>query len=387
MNLAAEPNAGESEQQAGLIGRIPVRNVWLLMLYASRLLRYLDTAEKMSIEENPDDIPDLVAEILTREVERRMKRNLSFGYRIRQAVLGRVRGRIDLLRTERGRLLERGRIACRFEEMTVDTPRNRFVRAALEKIAGAVRDRELARKCRSLGAALRRLGVLGQRPWRDEVSAYGFGRHDADDRRMVFAARLAFALALPSESPGAGHPFLAERNDKRWIRKLYEKAIAGFYEVVLYGRGWSVRPGEIIRWPAEKETPGINRILPSMKTDIVLEHRACRRRVVIDTKFTSILTSGWYREHTLRSGYIYQIYAYLRSQEGGSVPFADVSEGILLHPSVGGEMINESAIVQGHKIRFATVDLAAGAKEIRQQLLHVVGEATAPKRGRFLSSS
>ena len=375
MNVAAEAHIGGGGEEAGLIGRIPVRNVWLLMLYASHLLRYLDVGEKKGAEENPDDIADLVAEILAREVRRRMKRNLGFGYRRREAVLRRVRGRIDLLRTEQGRLLERARVACCFEEMTVDTPRNRFVCAALEKIAGVVRDRELSRECRSLGTALRRLGVSEERPGRAEVSVYRFGRHDADDRRMVFAARLAFSLALPTEAPGAAVPFLPVR-DIRWIRNLYEKAVAGFYEVVLSGKGWRVCPGEILRWPAEKETPGIRRILPSMKTDIVLEHAGCGRRVVIDTKFTSIVTAGRYREETLRSDYIYQIYAYLRSQEKGDRPFADVSEGILLHPSVGGEMINEAVVIQGHEIRFATVNLAAGAREIRRQLLNVIGEGS-----------
>ncbi len=374
MNVPAQEHAGENPREASLIDRIPVRNVWLLMLYASRLLRYLDTKDRRAVEESPDDIPDLVAEILTREVSRRIKRNLSFGYWRREAVLRRVRGRIDLLRTERGRLLERAKIACRFEEMTVDTPRNRFVRAALERIAGVVHDRELARECRSLGATLRQLGVAGERPGRGEVSVYRFGRHDTDDRRMVFAAQLAFSLALPSEASGAALPFLPERENKRWIRNLYEKAVAGFYEVVLSGKGWRVRPGETLRWPTEKETPGIRRILPSMKTDIVLEHAGRGRRVVIDTKFTSIVTAGRYREETLRSNYIYQIYAYLRSQEGGGRPFANVSEGILLHPSVGGAMINEAVVIQGHKIRFATVNLAAGAREIRRQLLNVIGD-------------
>lgn len=371
MNVSAEAHAGGS-----MIGRIPVRNVWLLMLYASRLLRYLDTEEKRAVEENPDDIPDMVAEILAREVERRMKRNLSFGYRRREAVLRRVRGRIDLLRTERSRLLEQARVACRFEEMTVDTTRNRFIRAALEKIAGTVRSRKLSRRCRSLGAALRRLGVSGKKPGRNEVSVYRFGRHDTDDRRMVFAAWLAFSLALPSEARGAMLPFVPERNSEYWIRKLYEKAVAGFYDVVLSDEGWRVHPGETLSWPVNKETPGIAPILPTMRTDIVLEHPGLGRRIVIDTKFTSVITAGRYRKETLRSHYIYQIYAYLRSQEGTGKPFADVSEGILLHPSIGGEIMNEAAVIQGHKIRFATVDLAAEAKEIRKHLLYVVGDGS-----------
>ena len=105
-----------------------------------------------------------------------------------------------------------------------------------------------------------------------------------------------------------------------------------------------------------------------MKTDIVLDHGDSQRRIVIDTKFAPVLTSGWYREETLRSGYLYQIYAYLRSQAGRGSLVEDRAEGLLLHPSVG-EHVDEAAVIQGHFIRFATVDLAASSTEIRQRLL------------------
>ena len=82
------------------------------------------------------------------------------------------------------------------------------------------------------------------------------------------------------------------------------------------------------------------------------------------------MTTGWYREETLRSGYIYQIYAYLRSQAGRGDPLADSASGLLLHPSLG-EMIDETVVIQGHRIRFATVDLAASATTIRSQLLRL----------------
>ena len=87
-------------------------------------------------------------------------------------------------------------------------------------------------------------------------------------------------------------------------------------------------------------------------------------------KFNSILTSGWHRDKTLRSGYLYQIYAYLRSQVGRGDPLADHAEGLLLHPSAG-ESVDETAVIQGHRIRFATVDLAASTSEIRARLLQV----------------
>jgi 5-methylcytosine-specific restriction enzyme subunit McrC len=351
------------------IGQIPVRNIWLLMLYASDLFRQIGT-EKIEVEDNPDDIPDLIAEFLTRIVERRLMRNLSFGYQEKNAVLRRIRGHIDLLRTERNQLLAKGKIACRYEDLTVNTPRNRFVKAALFSIAHQVIRSELARKCRVLADTLERIGVTGEKPSRSEISANQFGRNDADDKIMLSAAHLAFNLFLPTEASGSKLFAIPER-DVIWMRRLFEKAVAGFYKVVLSDKGWQVDAGKTINWPIEGKTSGIDRILPSMRTDIELNHYGTGRRIVIDTKFTSILTKGWYREESLRSGYIYQIYSYLRSQEDTRDPLSLKSSGLLLHPSIG-EMFDETAIIQGHAIRFATVDLNSKTSNIRTQLLYPV---------------
>ena len=118
-----------------------------------------------------------------------------------------------------------------------------------------------------------------------------------------------------------------------------------------------------------------------MVADIVLElrggnHGAQASRIVIDTKFTSIVTGGWQRERSLRSGNIYQMYAYLRSQESMNDPLSQNSTGVLLYPSLG-EDYDEAATIQGHRIRFATVDLAAEARTIRQHLLRIVDEGPA----------
>ena len=111
-----------------------------------------------AVEDAPDNLPDLVAEILAYAVERRLRRLLSSGYRRRAAALPRVRGRIDMLETERHQLLSRGLVACRFEELAMDTPRNRFIRAACERIAGLVTKPELGTRCRRAAGAMRALG-------------------------------------------------------------------------------------------------------------------------------------------------------------------------------------------------------------------------------------
>ena len=366
----------ETTVPTATVGRIPVRNLWLLMLYASRLYRALPTERRFAAENNPDEIPDLVAEILTRAVERRLRRNLSSEFNRREDDLTRVRGRIDSLRTERRQLLQQGRIACSFDELATDTPRNRYVRTALNHLHRMVMGNTLKRRCRITASALERagVGIDGSRTAGREISRSQFsvGRINADDRQMLAAAELAFSLRVPTEDTGQAQLPAPDR-DERWVRRLFEAAVGGFYDTVLSPKGWRIRTGSKLNWQIESPTAGIESLLPGMTTDIILERPSeagtpTGSRLVIDTKFTSMVGTGQYGKLTLHSGYIYQIYAYLRSQEMPSDPLSLTASGMLLHPSVGDEF-DEAVTIQGHRIRFAAVDLAANSMAIRNRLL------------------
>lgn len=188
---------------------------------------------------------------------------------------------------------------------------------------------------------------------------------------MLALARLAFDLALPSEDAGTT-AFTEPGRDEHWVRRLFEKAVGGFYAVELGPRGWHVHAGEVLAWPVSAASAGIKGILPSMRTDIRLD-APDGQRLVIDTKFTSIVTKGWYREESLKSGYLYQLYAYLRSQErdeDGESPW-NRATGILLHPAIG-KAFDEVVTIQGHDLRFCTVDLSERSAAIRAALRGIV---------------
>lgn len=357
--------------EAALRDGIPIRNLWLLMFYASDL-RHLGE-QRAGTEKTPEELPDLVAEVLCFYVSRRLHRNLSRSYVGQEAELTRVRGRIDHLETARKRLLERGRVACRFEELTLNTLRNCYVRGALSHLASLVADREIGKNCRMLAGQLLQLGVTGPVPTRAQILNERFGRHDAEDKPMVSAARLAFDLKIPTERAGE-YLLLKSDNDVHWLRRLFEKAVAGFYRVSLEHRGWRVYSGQKHQWPIEDATDGMADILPGMETDIVLEHPGSQRRIIIDTKFTAILKRSQYDLARLKSGYLYQLYAYLRTQEG-SDNMANRAEGMLLHPAIDFDL-DEAVTIQGHRMHFATVDLAEETSEIRRTLLRRVGVYT-----------
>ena len=350
------------------IGRIPVRNLWLLMLYASDLTRVKGAFNAIT-DDDIDDLPDLVARLLADSVERRLRRNLTRGYSHREMVLTRVRGRIDILTTESRRLLSRGEVFCRFADLTIDTPRNRLVRAALDMMVRLVRSKELVHRCRSLTSSLARAGVGGVRPSRADLANDQIGRNDAVDRFMVALARLAFDLALPTEDSGST-ALVAPDREEVWVRRLFEKAVLGFARVELEPLRWSVRGGVCLDWRVSSASEGIAAILPRMVTDIVLDPPDQGRRVVIDTKFSSILASGRFGDASLKSGYLYQMYAYVRSQEGRDSRW-DGAAGLFLHPAIDGTL-HERVVIQNHPITFATVDLSRTTAAIRNELREIL---------------
>lgn len=347
---------------------IPLRNIWLLFLYAADLVRFKDATRVQA--EAARDLPELLARLLVRVVEQRLRRNLSRGYQPRHAVLSRVRGRIDVLSTASGQLLEQGRVACRFEEHAMDTPRNRLVRSALDFLAVMVDVPELAHECRALSQQLGRLGVSSQKPSRAALATDQISRNETADLLMVSLAKMVFEAFIPSEQTGRNHAVAVDA-DVHLVRRLFERAVANALRLQLQPLGWQVKPGRKLRWPITASSDGITEHLPGMQTDIELVHAGQRRKLVIDTKFTNIFTATQYKTEVLRSGYLYQLYAYLRTQEA-QLQANDIqhSEGMLLHPQ-SGAALDAYFDLQGHRIRLKTIDLMGSAQEFEKQLLSI----------------
>lgn len=310
---------------------IPLQNLWLLMLYASEF-RYQAQAYA-GCEDIDEHLADMVADVLCNQVAHRLRRQLSNGYRQTQAHLTRVRGRINTLETTRKSLLLQGKVACRFEELSVNTPRNQYVAFALSKSLKVIRNPTLKNRAKKLLEDYVGQGVTvghfcAYRPLNDR-----FSRHEIEDKKVIATAELILNLALMNES--VGNQWLPSPDkQEHWVRRLFEKAVYGFYSLNLDAK-WSVNAGKKLAWQIEDMTDNIADLMPGMKLDILLENQFTDRRVIVDTKFTSITKSAQYGGESYKSDYIYQLFAYLRSQERQTDPLSIKAEGMLLHPSMG----------------------------------------------------
>ncbi|MBF6212181.1 hypothetical protein IU487_14180 [Nocardia puris] len=346
--------------------RIRVRSLWLLLAYSSDLLDGLRTDERESLLSGARDadLIDAITDVLVTEVERRLRTNLTPSYRRRTEDLARVRGSVDHLRTNTNQLMDRGRIACRFDELTVDTPRNQFICSALRWSSRTVRSQELRARCTTAAFHMQRLGVSDRTPTRTEISKDRLGHRDKADQRVIHAATLVVDMAVPAHiTGGSSVPVLARDHGR--LRTLFEKAVNGYFRYSLDPTAWSVTQPHL-DWGALGALEALD-LLPRLETDTVLDNRA-GRRIIIETKFTNALGVNRFGALKLRPGYIYQLYAYVMSQSRARKSATETTEGVLLFAlTEGQDPVDIEVVIDSHRFRALSVDLTASPSEIRSQ--------------------
>jgi 5-methylcytosine-specific restriction enzyme subunit McrC len=151
------------------------------------------------------------------------------------------------------------------------------------------------------------------------------------------------------------------------LYKIYERFVANFYRFQL--KDWEVNAQKRLDWHARES----NEHLPLMIPDLVLQEKPAGlgRILILDTKFTahSLVENQWGKP-IYDSAHLYQVYAYLKSQEHLSAAHRAAS-GVLLYPAVG-QRVSERVRLQDHVIRIESVDLAAPWQEIEEQLMAII---------------
>ena len=110
-----------------------------------------------------------------------------------------------------------------------------------------------------------------------------------------------------------------------------------------------------------------------MQTDIIWDRSRVGDRLVLDTKFASILMPGLSSEKTWHGSHLYQRCLPTPNPGRGARP-ADNAAGLLLYPAID-ERGNDAVMIQGRAMRLATADLGAEAGRGRP-LLRVGGGST-----------
>ena len=240
-------------------------------------------------------------------------------------------------------------------------PHNQILKSTAARLARTDEVEDPLRE--QLASLVRGLGDVAEVP----LSAADFRRvqlhgNNAFYGLLLRVCALAHECLVPHES-GGRYRFRDLLADELAMGLVFQDFVRNFYR--LEQRKYHVGSDGLV-WAAEQGFGHGHELLPQMRTDVTL--RSTARTVVIECK--------WYREplqahhgrRKLRSGHLYQLFAYLKNLEERN---GCQAEGILLYPLVD-EAFNVACRIQGHLMRAQTLNLTTDWTDIHRQLTTLV---------------
>ena len=344
---------------------IPVQNYWYMLLYVWGEI-HLKERWRSDVESAPN-LDALLATILANLVQQRLRIGLGRDYRAHAEEIAGLRGRVDFNESLKRMSFQHGRAFCHFQTFSPNVPKNQIVRSTMRRLVqtgefGSNRKlaNELQSRLRRLDREMEGADIVELRA--SVIQREQLNRHDNDYAVMLTICLLLHQRQMPMEDEGEAGLQSLDRDAYR-LYDLYERFVAKFYAHHL--KDWKVWPQKLVRWPTEETSCYV----PAMKPDLTLQHKESNHLIVLDTKFTAKVLNTHYEKEIFDRNHLFQIYAYLRSQEHSSEAHRS-STGVLLYPTVNHDL-SESVSIQGHAVRWETIDLASSWQRIEEELLAI----------------
>ena len=351
---------------------IPIRNLWHMLLYAWNEIPLKSHGMLEDVERAPT-IDALLASILMKLMQSRLRIGLGGGYVTTQGRLQGIHGQVNFSESLKQRTFEHGEAYCKYEQYSANAPKNQVIRTTLARLIqtgqfgpDADQANVLRHRLRHLTASLDGIDLIEPTP--DLIHRQQLGRNDNDYRLMLEICWLILQCQMPMESAGT-HPLPVVDRDALVLHSIYERFVANFYRLQL--DGWTVTPQKRLEWHEKNANP----YLPSMVPDLMLQEKSSGRLIILDTKFTShSLTPNQWGKEIFDSAHLYQLYAYLKSQAHVSEAHRNAS-GILLYPVVH-KKFSERIELPDHVMRVESIDLTDPWQDIERQLIELVQNPT-----------
>ncbi len=335
--------------------KIRVHNIYYMLAYAFQVLKQESyqrfTEETFACAEN------LFAAILSRGILSQVKRGLGKGYCSREEALSSPRGKIEIGRTLGQGSVGRGRLICRFEELSENMELNQILKSTALYLMDSRQVAETGK--RELKKALVYLEHVDVVPVeRIRWNQIHVDRNYAAYKMLLYVCCLAVeGKIFAAQAEGVRLPgFL----DDQKMHRLYERFVLEYYK--RHYPQLQPRPAKI-SWDTDDERDAF---LPGMWTDITLEYG--KKILIIDTKYYqhSMQSRRGFGGSAVHSGHMYQIYAYVKNKDrdhSGNV------SGMLLYARTEEEQIPDFTYhISGSTIWVRTLDLNQNFEEIAGQL-------------------
>ncbi|NJN79635.1 MAG: hypothetical protein HC797_03705 [Anaerolineales bacterium] len=341
---------------------IPIRNLWHMLLYAWHDYSITNQITLSDVEESPS-LDALLASMLAKLIRQRLRIGLGRDYTNESGLIKGIRGKINFTQSLKRNSFEQGQVYCDFHQYNLNNAKNQIIRSTLYQL---IQNKNvLANELRLLTKSLDGIDLIQLNY--DFIHRTQLSENDRDYKLMLSICELIHQRNFPMDTWG-NKKLPALNRDEMTLHLIYEKFIANFYRLHL--KGWHVTAQKHLTWHEAFS----NNLLPIMRPDLMLEEKSTGKILILDTKFTakSLIENQWGKVE-FDSSHLYQLYAYVKTQEHLSEKHSQAI-GILLYPSVNQKTLSETIQLRDISLRVETVDLSSEWQEIEKRLLEIVTE-------------
>lgn len=312
--------------------------------------------------EHFDNIYDLFAEILSKGISYLLKQGLHKQYILKEDTIATLKGKLNLSGTIKERINQRARLACEYDELTVNNIYNQILKTTIEILLSQP-DVKKERRAELRKLMLFFVDVDAIKP---SQIRWNMLRYDRNTRTYQMLHSLCyFILQNLLLSTDKGTTKLPQFSDEH-MNLLFQRFVLEYYK---RHHPECKAMAKQIKWNFSEEVPNTSSILPIMQSDITLT--LGDRTLIIDTKYYSKTLQENYGKDTIHSPNLFQIHTYVMNedkQHKGNV------DGMLLYAmtTANTQPNFKSSTNDGNIIMVRTLDLSQEFEGIKKDLDSII---------------
>lgn len=348
--------------------KIPIRNLYFLLLYAWDLL---EEGEAIDLAGLKSDQPiDLLAYVLAKGFERVIKRGIDRSYVNRSVVLQGVRGAIDFSETLATAAFTMRKLVCGVDELDHDNIQNRILKTTMAQLSQIPDlDKDIRKDLRNLMSRLPDVNEI--RITSSVFASVQLHRNNRQYSLLLQICRLVYE-SLTVDEAGADRRFTQFIRDEKRMTKVFEAFVRNLLSRRL-GRRHEVGSRRLSWFNVAGSGTDLS-LLPTLNMDVVVESPG--RTLIIDTKYTPTSLVEYQGKERFRTPHLYQIYSYLKNY--ASTFSNKPVEGLLLYPAIGAEWSSQIKL-DGIGLRVATLNLDQDWLAVEKGLVALVLDNLSPR--------
>lgn len=322
---------------------IPIRNIYYMLTYAFQILQ--EKGYSNIATEEFDNAAELFSTILSKGISLQLKRGLNKDYIEVREPLSAIKGKIDISDSIKTRSVMKSQLICSYDEFSENSYFNRILKTTVLLLLKADISKSRKKELKNLMMYFSNVQVLDVHNIDWNIR---YNKNNQSYHLLLSICNLVIKGLLQTQQNGTSRlmNFLDEQHECR----LYEKFILEYYRKHFPQLSANA---EQIPWQIDD---GEKDMLPIMQSDIMLKKD--NTVLIIDTKYYSHTTQSRFDTHTLHSGNLYQVFAYVKNKEYELREKEHKVSGMLLYARTDEEIHpNNTYYMSGNRIDVCTLDL------------------------------